>query len=521
MISHFPKNQTPWAIQIKTVEAIEQAIKSNFRYICIEAPVASGKSSSAITVANWSESAYVVMPRKQLQGQYRDTFEGDVRLVKGRASVPCTFNNPEKNKKVIAAIKEGKHIHQPAPHESCASAPCQNCRQPKRKQVLEECEKSGACPYTAMISEACRHHVVIANNHAFFFMAQNGSLPKRKVLVLDECHGLHVMLRDMLTMKFTINRRVLETELVGIKTPQQFVNWLKLDEQFLTIKNDGRESYLARLEKFETAGEAVYGKQAIVQVHIDKDKTSLEFIPAYVGSAAHTFFFDYADIIVFLSGTIGKIEDFARPLGIKPEEVSYKRLVSEIPATNRPVVLPRLKNCDLSHKGWETNLPVAIEEIKRILHHHKDVKCAIQAPSYRTAEVLLTALQSTGRMIGHTSDNFTTQLQTFYESPKPLVFISPSIREGVDMKNDLCRAQIIIRPPYAPITDPYYRWLISNGRWDLYYRAAAIEFLQMLGRPVRSKDDFGVTYLISSTFVPFLDKISGQLPAWVKESFVK
>jgi Rad3-related DNA helicase len=129
-------------------------------------------------------------------------------------------------------------------------------------------------------------------------------------------------------------------------------------------------------------------------------------------------------------------------------------------------------------------------------------------------------LADTGRVLSHTSDDFTEKLQAFYDSDKPLVFISPSVREGVDFKDDLARFQCIIRPPYAPATDPYFKWLISNGRWDLYYRQAAVEFGQMLGRPVRHKGDHGVTYLISSTFGPFLEKISNQLPTWQKAAFV-
>lgn len=521
MITHFPKNQTPWAIQIEAINAIESAIKAGYTRIAVESPVASGKSATSMCVANWSKSAYVSMPRKSLQHQYRNTFDGDVRLVQGRASMPCTFGDRIKNEKIIHLLKTGGHIRTPELSKSCSTAPCMNCRTPKRTQVLQECSQSGQCPYTAMIEFACQHSVVVANNHSLFFGAQAGNLPKRKVLILDEAHQIESFLREQLKVTFTINRAITETDMIGMKTPQQFVDWFKQDAQFFTIANDRREEYLAKLEKFEAAGSGVYGKDAIVKVLVEKTKTTFEFTPAYVGGAAHTFFFDYADIVVFLSGTIGAIETFANPLGIKTSEISYTRLKSEIPAASRPVVMPRLADCDLSHKGWEINLPQAIQEIKRIMQHHKNHKGVVQAPSYRAAQQLSMMLADTGRVMTHTSENFADRLQAFYDSGEPKIFISPSIREGVDLKDDLARFQIILRPPYPPATEPYFKWLIANRRWDVYYKCATVEFGQMLGRPVRHRFDSGISYLISSTFKPFITKIWNQLPQWQKDAFVR
>lgn len=520
MITHFPKAFKPRDIQIKAISAIENAIKSGKKFIVLESPVGTGKSQAAMTVSNWSGDAFCIMPRKGLQEQYRSTFDGDVRLVTGRASLPCTYGDSIKNKKVIQLIKSGGQVRAPQISDSCSTAPCMNVRPPRRKQILEECAASGACPYGTMIEEACKHEVVVANNHSFFYSAQNGNLPKRKVLVIDEAHSIQPLLRELLKVNFIIYRKVTETDLIGLKTPQQFVNWLKFDEQFLTLPNDKREEYLAKLEKFEKSGESVYGKQAIVKIVVERAKTTLEFTPAYIGGAAHNFFFDYADIVVLMSGTVYDIMQFANPLGLKVEDVSYTRLPSDFPSKNRPVVKPRVADLDLSHKAWDTNIHRAIAEVRKIMQHHGHVKGLIHAPNYRIAQQLNLYLADTRRVMTHNSENFQEQLEKFYASKEPTVFISPSVREGVDFSDDRARFQLILRPPYPPVDDPYNKWLISQGRWDLYYRAALIDFGQMVGRIVRSKEDFGVTYLISSTFIQFLGKIWNQLPQWQKDAFV-
>ena len=521
MINHFPKAYTPYPQQVEAVAAIEAGITAGKRFIVLDAPVGSGKSQTAVTVANWSQDAYILMPRRDLQQQYRQSFDGDLRLVQGRSSMPCTFDQPELNRKTIKLIESGGRVPQPAVGDSCSTAPCMNVRPPKRKAVLDECANSGKCPYAAMLDEACRHHVVVANNHSFYYGSLNGNLPKRRVMIVDEAHNLQPLLRELMTVSFIIYRKILETDLVGLKTPQQFVNWLKFDEQFFTVPNDRREEYLAKLEKFEKAGEAVYGRQAIVRVSIERGKTTLEFTPAYVGGAAHSFFFDFADIVVLMSGTVYDLAQFCNPLGLKTEDVHLKRLASDFPAENRPIVMPRNPNLDLSHAGWDTNIGQAVAEIKRIMAHHGGVKGLIHAPNYRLAEQLQSYLLDTGRAAGHNRDNFAAKLQAFYESKEPLVFISPSVREGYDFKNDYARFQIIIRPPNPPVDDPYNKWLLSQGRWDLYYRLGLTDFGQMLGRPVRSREDFAVTYLLSSTFGKFLNKVWGQIPEWQRRAFVR
>ena len=521
MITHFPPAFQPRAGQHKAVEAIERAIESGKRFVVVEAPVGLGKSQVAATVGNWSGSAYVTMPRKSLQGQYRDTFEGDVRLVKGRASMPCTFNKPELNRKVIQWISTGQNIPQPELHHSCSTAPCQGVRQPTKTKVLEECAVSGQCPYQAMIDEACKHKVVVTNHHALFFGGQNGNLPKRRVLVIDEAHTLEPLLRDLMTVQFTVYRKVVETELIGMQSPAHFADFLKRDEQFRTVPRDGQEGYLARLEKFERGGESVYGKQAIVKVVPERNKTTFEFIPAYVGNAAHSFFFDLADIVVFMTGTVYGVDIFLKGLGIKTIDSSFTRLDSDFPPENRPVVRPRKAGLDLSHKHIDDNFDAAVAEIKRLMVHHKDHKGLIHAPNYKLAVRLSQALQESGRVMTHGTEDFLKKLQAFYDSDEPKVFISPSVREGVDFSGDKARWQVILRPPYPPAMEPYYKSLMAQNRWNEYYRLAAIDFGQMLGRIVRSSDDCGVTYLLSNTFDAFLSKTWVLYPDWLKKGFVK
>lgn len=521
MINHFPKGYDPRDGQVEAINAVEAAIRAGKRYVVVEAPVGLGKSQVAMTIGSYFGDSYVIMPKVSLQAQYQESFDGDVRLVQGRARLPCTYEKHELNRKVIEIIEQGRKLAQPAEHVSCATAPCMNVRPPTREKIIAQCAKGGKCPYSAMIDEACKHNIVVANNHSFLFGAQNGNLPKRKVLIVDEAHGLERMLRGFLTIQFTVYRNIKESELAGLKTPREFSDFLSRDEQYITIPQTGRESYLARLEKFEKAGDGVYGKQAIIKVTQERNKTVFEFTPAYVGNAAHAFFFDFADTVVFMSGTIYGLDQFVNPLGIKSSDCAYTRLASDFPVENRPIVRPRNKNLDLSHKHFDANYDECVKTIENLMKHHSNQKGLIHAPNYKIAVQLAKSLGGSGRVMTHDSDTLQSQLQAFYASEKPLVFISPSVREGVDFHGDRARWQVVLRPPYPPANEPYYKWLIAQNRWDVYTRDSLLDAGQIFGRIVRSKEDWGVTYLLSSTFDSFLNKTWHSMPEWLKKGFVK
>ena len=52
------------------------------------------------------------------------------------------------------------------------------------------------------------------------------------------------------------------------------------------------------------------------------------------------------------------------------------------------------------------------------------------------------------RLITHDKENKTEVIEKFIKSDEPLVLISPSMGEGVDLPGDLCRFQIIYKLPF-------------------------------------------------------------------------
>ena len=102
-------------------------------------------------------------------------------------------------------------------------------------------------------------------------------------------------------------------------------------------------------------------------------------------------------------------------------------------------------------------------------------------------------------------------------SPLPTVLLSPSLREGVDLPDDLLRFQIVTKMPYGDLGDP---WTAArrdrDPRWYALETAKAL--VQTYGRACRHAEDYGVTYVLDGQFARFLQHYRPLLPGWFLEA---
>ena len=104
MQSFFPL-ETIRPKQAKVLEELDQALRSNYKFIFLEAPTGFGKSAVAVTLARFLGSSHICTSTKDLQTQYNRDFPY-LSEVKGRNNFPCI-------------IKEDMGIS-----ENCEYGPC-------------------------------------------------------------------------------------------------------------------------------------------------------------------------------------------------------------------------------------------------------------------------------------------------------------------------------------------------------------------------------------------------------------
>ena len=125
---------------------------------------------------------------------------------------------------------------------------------------------------------------------------------------------------------------------------------------------------------------------------------------------------------------------------------------------------------------------------------------------YDYAEYLIENLDSQ-RIIYHSSGDREEKLEEFKESKEPLVFISPSMDEGVDLPGSYCRFQIIYKLPYKPYKNTRIgkRKAIYEDGDDWYKYTMLSRLIQMYGRGIRSEKDYCKTYILDNRIWDVID----------------
>jgi Rad3-related DNA helicase len=77
--------------------------------------------------------------------------------------------------------------------------------------------------------------------------------------------------------------------------------------------------------------------------------------------------------------------------------------------------------------------------------------------------------------------------------------------EGVDLKEDLSRFQIICKVPFPYLGDRLVRKKMNKWNW-WYDLQTAKTVIQAVGRSVRSETDTAVTYILDASWERFHEK---------------
>lgn len=237
---------------------------------------------------------------------------------------------------------------------------------------------------------------------------------------------------------------------------------------------------------------------------------------------ADDILFRKADKILMMSATILDFGTFMRNLGISREDAEIMAVDSEFPLENRPIFYKPQGNM-----GWRTKqetLPKVAAMVGKILGKYADKKGIIHTHSYEINRYIVGYLQSLGlgdRIVTHDNSKGARDravLEHMSDLTRPTVLLSPSMTEGLDLKEDLSRFQVITKVPY-PFLDEYIKARMQRDpAW--YQWLTGLTLVQATGRSVRSKTDKAHTYILDSGFGDFISRNERNLPKWWVDSIV-
>lgn len=489
---HFPF-ETPRTDQLETISEIIDAINQGYKYIVLEAGTGTGKSAIAYTLSSIYDSSYILTVTKQLQEQYSTDFN-NLKLVKGRNNFTCNKNS----------------------NHTCNEGKC----------IIEgiSCENAiNTCEYYKQKNLALNSKTVISNYH-YMFLELNyvRDFTKRQLMICDEAHNLENTIMSQLKLEFSIDdlKNYLNIEISDDILYEldngDFDVWLqfigeikeKYQKEYDKIK-DVKIPHL--VEKISFIKNEISDCNRFVEniahdpyswvFDYNPDYNIIEFKPLKIDNYTKNSLFKYGEVCILMSATILDCEFFSKCLGIARSEIYAIRRKSPFDMKRNPI-----KCCtklDLSHKTITKNAPKTINIIKKILNKHKDEKGIIHTVSTGCKDYLMDNIDS-DRFIEHNTSNRMEQLDEFKNSQNPLVLISPSMNEGVDLPGDLCRFQILFKLPYPDLRDKQIR-LRANADNDWYDYKTALALIQTYGRGMRFEKDYCQTYFIDSRIIDFIE----------------
>ncbi len=514
---HFPFD-TPREDQLETISEIADAINQGYKYIILEAGTGTGKSAIAATLANMSESSYILTITKQLQDQYLKDFK-DFQVVKGRSNFNC-------QNYITKSCNEGKCLTE--------GFDCKFSLKNRENDIRQD----NTCPYYYQKYLALNAKTVISNYY-YMFLELNyvKDFQKRDLLIFDEAHNLESTLMDELTLEFSksdleeyINYNLTYDKIEELNN-HHYSNWIK-------FINEIKESYIDELNKLESLNKVELAEKiAFVKHQIndcsrfvdhltrdpktwifdwDDDYQLVQFKPLKVDNYAKSTLFDYADVCIFMSATILDWKLFSRWLGISQDEIYAIRRKSPFDIKNNPIT--EYGEYNLSRNFIKVNAPRTIRSINELLDKHENEKGIIHTVSGKCRDFLMENIDNS-RLISHDNSNRTEILEEFIKSKKALVLISPSMGEGVDLPGDLCSFQIIYKLPFPDWGDKQINQR-SSIDMEWYDYKTCLNLVQTHGRGIRYNDDYCHTYVIDSRFKSYIRENlpSNFLPDTFKES---
>jgi len=478
----------------------------DIKYIIVEAATGSGKSGYALAAAGAAQSAYVATANKFLQDQYIRDFSDIMVDLKGRSNYDCYCYDVPKELKSIY----GKRYN-------CSNSPCRISTESRAK-----CAKDRGCGYHKQLYKAAKSQITCFNFAAAlaFLNYMQSYFKKRNLLVCDECHNIPNWITNFISIDIsvkTLKDLSLKAKIPDYATVEDYGMFIAevqhevnscLNNEIQDSKTVHRlENFQKRLELFDTITNNKMEMENFVMDKVyDKENENkivkIEFKPVVVAEIIENYFFKYADKILLLSATILDFDTYVDIMGIDPKQTAIIKVPSTFPVENRPIYT-HMSVGYINKDNLNSVLPEMVSIIKIIIDHYPNCKGMIHGVTYKICDYINTFLETDRLLYPRKAEQQKDFFEEHIKSEHPTILLSPSMTEGVDLKYDACRFQIIVKTPYGYLGDPVLKARIKLYR-NYYNMLTALNLTQAYGRPIRAEDDKCYTFIIDKCFLNFV-----------------
>lgn len=542
LIQNFPDKWTPNTAQQFILNELANVLDDERKFIIICAPTGSGKSMIAKTLCNSSSyptkefqrdcmsgamydpnrvsldthfqrsGCAVLTCTKSLQDQYVTEFT-DGKALKGMVNYPCSVNEDHTYQDGICKFVSGQ------------------------KKV---CMKEGQCAYIN------QRALTDCNRSQFFnysiFMQRSPKVKFKDFIVCDEASELEVILVSEYTVAISIEPFM---DLVQVAIPPtplkksprgEYLNWIDecreiCEQQVAILENNWSEAQKGNKKKKKIPYQELNRHRKLseyalklktlsetwweTEYLIENEDDVLVFKPYNVDKLADRFLFSYGKKVILMSATIIDHENFAKTLGIKPNDYHYIEAPSMFDPQKAPI--KKVGDFGITYANKRETLPIVSAIAQKLCEHHSGEKGIIHSHSMEILEYVRRAMGGDKRFLYREDDRTNEDLIKQHKlSTKDTVLVSPSMTHGVDLKGDLGKFQLIMKAPFSPMGDNRIkRKMKEDPQW--YTNMMLSTLVQACGRCNRTASDESVTYILDATAWNTIMRNLNRLPEYFKK----
>lgn len=514
-----PKFSSFWPWQEK---AILHLATSDPRFSLVSAPPGSGKSLLSIATAllRGDRVLYLTSTRGLEDQIYRDFSPCGLFDIRGHSNYPCASTSYDEDGELSDLSCLGR-------------------------------QRQGECQYYEAV-ETANSSQLVQSNYAHWIMLQRADDPNRlghfDLLICDEAHNADSVLSSCLSIK--IRARTIH-DYLSLSLPAKdspISHWIDWGKQAITIArrqysdisrtnpngpNDSRLPLLTKLgrdlARFIDHSEHTpwISEEIAATVYRSGGTRTVILSPVWGRDYAEEYLFRGIPRVILMSGTL--TPDTGKYLSIPsdPEISEFYEIPSFFPPERRPIIyLPaRIGNSSIrvQHNMSEAETRIWMNHIDNILTSRPNAKSIIHALSYKRARDIVSRSRLSEFMLSHGSGDARECVERFmqpYEAPRyrigraeseranyhhAPILVSPSVEEGYDFANDLCRLQIIPKIPFIDTRGPLMQARLKDDRsYGDYLTGQRI--IQIAGRPVRNMLDWAETVICDAHWAWFRNK---------------
>lgn len=514
-------------------EILDKIIENwdNHSDFIIEAPTGIGKSAIAVALCRMFEDqkAWILTTQKLLQSQYVNDF-GDLGLteIKSKENYCCKRDN--------CNCLEGRAI-------ATSLAKLTNYKGNSAK--FYSCLKD--CNYIEAKVKFLNSPISITN-YSYFLNAvkYTEDIETRGLMICDECHSVEKNIMDFIEIEFSegfatnvlhIDKNMLpkdeenfmaflsltyKTRLAGIIAELKAKMTDCADRERLSISKlyTKYDRHMCKLNRFLEAY-ALGPKNWIFEIGEEKKfkehNILYTFKPLFINMFANDNLFIKANKRIYFSATVISKKNFCNSLGLDEEKTFFMSVGSPFKVENRPIRYTPIAK--MSYGNVDGALSKIVDEVDRIVGKFPNEKGIIHTNNYKIAKYIKENTEFCDRMLIHNSENRADVLNEHMESKESTILLSPSMAEGVDLRDDFSRFQIVCKIPFPFLGDK--RISMRKDVDEGWYFTEAIKILcQAVGRSIRNEEDFADTYILDASFEFLYRRNKSLFPKWFKEAVI-